>query len=196
LTLRECLLSPSFFFPRLTMRSSSFMALLFALVMGSAQSLLSLLWSVIGAAVFAQWTPISEWVGRTDPFSATALIGSPLLSLLEVLCITAVFHAGAALTRTTRKDMGFTFRVACYATAAAAAEIIPGIGSVIAAIWFLVLLLRGLSAVHGIRVPRALWAIALPLMLAGAAVLGLGAVAVFLGIMAGGFLKDFPLIYR
>ncbi|PYQ12633.1 MAG: hypothetical protein DMF80_16890 [Acidobacteria bacterium] len=58
-----------------------------------------------------------------------------------------------------------TFRVACYAEAAALIRLVPLCGSLLSTAWFLFLAIVGLSEAHGISKGRAAAAVLLPLIL-------------------------------
>jgi hypothetical protein len=64
-----------------------------------------------------------------------------------------------------KKGFVDTFRVLCYTQVSSLLGLFPFCGSLLAAVWHLVLQVIGLSAVHRITVGRALLALLLPLLL-------------------------------
>ncbi len=135
-------------------------------------SLYQLVWHLVsgGPAVPAGDSPAERLAaalqGGTTPlqFGINVVIGpvgvAVLLFLGAGICHLMLLVLGGA-----RRDFEATFRVACYASATALFQIVPGCGSLVAGIWNLVATVVGLSEVHGISRGKAAAAVLLPLVL-------------------------------
>jgi hypothetical protein len=89
----------------------------------------------------------------------------PVLVAVCLFLAAAIGHLFLLLLGGARQGFEATFRVACYAEAAALLQIIPLCGSPIASAYFLVLAIIGLSEAHGIGRGKAAAAVLLPLFL-------------------------------
>lgn len=97
---------------------------------------------------------------------AMQLILGPLLIAVGLFIFAAIVHLLLMLLGGAPRGFEATFRVGCYAEAAALLRVIPFCGSPLSAACFLFLAIIGLSEAHGISKGRAALAVLLPLLLA------------------------------
>ena len=97
---------------------------------------------------------------------AMQLILGPLLIAIGLFIFAAIVHLLLMLLGGAPRGFEATFRVGCYAEAAALLRVIPFCGSLLSAACFLFFAIIGLSEAHGISKGRAAVAVLLPLLLA------------------------------
>jgi len=93
------------------------------------------------------------------------VIFGPLMIAIGLFISAAILHLLLMLFGGAPRGFEATFRVRCYAEAAALLRLIPGCGTPIFIIYILVLTIVGLSEAHGIGKGRAAAAVILPLFL-------------------------------
>jgi len=93
------------------------------------------------------------------------VVFGPVLLAVGLFLFAAIVHLFLLLVGGAPRGFEATFRVACYAEAAALLRLIPLCGSPISTAYFLVLAIIGLSEAHGIGRGRAAAAVLLPLFL-------------------------------
>ena len=96
---------------------------------------------------------------------AMQLILGPLFIAIGLFVFAAIVHVLLLLLGGAPRGFEATFRVGCYAEAAALLRVIPFCGSVLSVPWFLFFAIVGLSEAHGIGKGRAAAAVLLPLLL-------------------------------
>jgi hypothetical protein len=187
-TLFESLFYPSRFFGKLSSGHRPLLPFVYALMVGSAGSVLGFLWTYL----FFSWFPASaslSWLagplGNTSASSA-GLIALPFFISIKVVFASAYFHTLLVLTRSSRQGLKSTFSIVCYAESAEIFNLIPVVGSVVSVVWSLVLITAGFCSVHRMSTSRALVIIFLPLLILGffsilAVALVAGAAAIFSG---------------
>ena len=101
------------------------------------------------------------------PISKLNAVVSPVVNgvlvVLFVFVVAAIIHAGV-LVVARKRSSGFegSFRVAAYGSAGLVGQIVPLIGSVVAFVWFLVLVFPGVARMHRTSIGRAVAAVILP----------------------------------
>jgi hypothetical protein len=187
-TLRECLFSPSLFFAKVSHSHNTGMAFVYALILGSAGSIVGFLW----AYLFLSWLPDSvPWfAGFSDSASTSgaSLILMPLLIAAQIVFAAVYFQILLTLTGSKKQGIKSTFRVVCYAESATILNLIPLVGSFVSVALSLYLLAVGISSVHRMSTIKALVIILLPLLILG--IIGILTLAVIIGFGAlfNGFL--------
>jgi hypothetical protein len=113
---------------------------------------------------------------------------SALAAFLIVRFVTLPFHLGLILTGSGKGGIGRTYRVFCYATAAALFLFIPLVGPLAAPVWGAVLLLLGMKTAHHTGTVRVLLSAVISFLVIGMGLV-LGAVILILVIsLALGYL--------
>ncbi|MFI5183370.1 MAG: YIP1 family protein [Vicinamibacteria bacterium] len=113
------------------------------------------------------------------------VIMGPIIVTMGLFLAAGLYHVVLWLLGSARRDFEATFRVAAYGHAVSALLVLPVCGSVIAMMWWLVVLTIGFAEAHGISRGQSLVAVLLPLVLAccccgvfaGLVGLGLGGIA-------------------
>lgn len=111
-------------------------------------------------------------------FGINALLG-PVLVAAGLFIGAGIYHVMLLVLGSARRDFEATLRVTCYSGATQLFQIVPGCGSLIALVWNLVVMVVGLSEVHGISRGKAAAAVLLPLLLICCCCAGLAAVLGF-----------------
>jgi len=102
-------------------------------------------------------------IGLVD--SPLGILLFPVGVLLMLFFSTALIHATLFLLRGSHKGFAATFRAVAYCQAARIWFLIPVVGVLVGSLWQLVVLVGGLSAVHGTGRVRAFLALVLPVFL-------------------------------
>src|SRR5262245_64364515 len=139
----------------------------FALLVAWPGILAATLWDIALQPYMDEWMP---WMRNQNldqsPLVEIAIaLAAPVWFPVFLFLVAALQHVFLWMVGGARNGFVQTFRVLCYAQVSALAGLVPLCGSVLAAIWHLVLQIIGLSAVHRIGVGRALLALLLPLLL-------------------------------
>lgn len=162
---KESLFDPAGFFGSLRPDRRLWRALLYYLLFSVVGSAFGLVWNLAmgfgGTEVLgAQWG-----MGR----SQLALLGflvAPFAALFGLLLSTIVFHLMAVLLVPDHRRMGETVRVLCYAQSGPQLfQAVPWIGSLVALVWSLTLMVVGIREVHGTSTPRAAGVVLIPIFL-------------------------------
>jgi hypothetical protein len=171
--------------------------LLYAIVVGSLGVIVAAIYrEVFSALMGSTLTTLGggSEMRRLMPFLAGGVglilqvIFAPIFVIVGVFLVSAIVHLVLLLLGGARQGFEATFRVACYGEAAAVLNIIPLCGNLISGVYYLVLVIIGLAAAHGIGKGTAAAAVLLPLVLvccccAGGAILAMGGVASLLSQM-------------
>lgn len=135
----------------------------------------------------AYWAPGTAWILGT-------LVVWPLIFLVGLFISGGILHLCLLIVGATNESpIGFegTLKVVAYAQVATLAGIVPLVGSLIGALWLLVLEVIGLAQVHRTTQGRALLAVLIPVLfccaciLVGVALFG-AMIAAFISAMMGG----------
>jgi hypothetical protein len=135
--------------------ASGFYSALFQSLVGSSMAGVGENPELAAALGFAQ-----SWGG----FLVQAIL-APVFLIIGLFIAAGVFHVMLLILGGAERDFESTFSVVGYAQAPAILGIIPFCGSLVAAIWSLVLYVIGLSEAHGIGRGKAAAAVLLPLVL-------------------------------
>lgn len=147
---------------------------------------------VLSSTLGASWGGRGGDLDRFMPMlsSGMGLLGQilfgPIAIAVMLFVVAAIVHLCLMLLGGAGGGFEATLRVAAYAEAAALFSIVPICGDLIGGIYYVVLLVIGLSAAHRISGLRALAAVALPFVLFCCCCVALGALAGFTGGMLAG----------
>lgn len=167
-TVRIVLLEPALAFSSMKPLGGYGAPLFFAVMLGSLGALADLCYNLALRGKSA--LPLSAM--GLDQAAVGAAIGGaivllPILMAVGTFLNAAIFHLLLVVVGGAHKPYESTFRTLAYCSGSAAViRLLPGCGSIISGIWFLVILIVGLAVVHGIGRGRA----ALAVLLAFAAV--------------------------
>jgi len=166
-TLRLLFLKPRTGFRRVPVAPSFARPLGFAILVGWPGILAATLWDLAFSRYLQSVLPMaSDQQWERNPaveigFALAAPIWLPVVLFLGAL----LQHLFLMMVGAGKRGFVATFRVFCYAQAAALLGLIPLIGGLLSLIWHLVLQVVGLSAVHRVSVGRVLLAVLLPVTL-------------------------------
>ncbi len=137
--------------------------LVFALICALISALLSGILGLIFAPLFAGPGDTGEAFAGGVGGLVGALILSPILTAIGLVIAAGIFHL-LVLIFVRPSNMGFeaTFRVASYAQVTQLVSWIPVIGSIIAAVWAIVLYIFGIREVHGTTTGTAALVVLIP----------------------------------
>lgn len=103
---------------------------------------------------------------------------SPLLALVFLCILSGIYHLGLILTGAVTQPFFATFKVLAYTTGTSVFSLIPVIGSIINAIWNIVILVIGLSEVHRAELWKCIVAVLVPVFLCCCAAMAFASVMV------------------
>ncbi len=117
-------------------------------------------------------------------FMVQVILG-PIIVTMGLFLGAGLYHVVLLLLGGARRDFEATFRVVAYGHAASALLVLPFCGSLVAIVWWAVVLVIGFAEAHGIGRGKSLAAVLLPIVfaccccgaLAGLVGLGLGGIA-------------------
>jgi hypothetical protein len=166
-TAHECLLSPGVFFTKLKPPFNALNGFLYALVLGSAGSVIGFFWTYLFSAWLSPYFPfINEFSGGAAD-SGAGLIIMPFLVAAQIAFAAIYMHTVLFLTKSKKHGFKSTFNIVCYAESAAILNVIPFIGYAVSIIWSLIIITEGISRVHRISRTRTILAVFLPLLILG-----------------------------
>jgi hypothetical protein len=176
-TIRLVLSKPSAFFKSMPIHGGMAKPLAFHLLLAELMVVCQYVWSLFGIGATAEYLGRPEvmdmGLGLAQAAPVMLLLIYPLLLVLRLMIMTGVIHALLLLVRAGGSGAEATFRVLCYAAAPLALGVIPGIGPLIGGIWSIGLTVIGLKQAHRTRASAALFAVAVPILLMLAAIIGL-----------------------
>ncbi|MBI4773058.1 MAG: zinc-ribbon domain-containing protein [Deltaproteobacteria bacterium] len=170
-TARQALLTPGSFFSQMNPEGTYGYPISFALLLSFVGFFFQFLWGIlfnsdliIRVLAALQLSP--------DTISAGVVVGTAvmvpvlMLALLAGLFIqSAILHICLLILRGANAPFLGTFKVMSYSSAASVFLIIPFLGSFVAFVWGLVLMVIGVSRVHSIGIGKSVLAILLPFIL-------------------------------
>lgn len=151
-TIKEILLRPAAFFQKLSLQGGLSAPLNFALIVGSWGILASLYWHFFQLLFFKQkgfWP--ADWILKSMQLGPAIFVGisllAPLLVALNQYLGSLLLYWALRITGRRRATFEATFRVTAYANAAMIVTCLPVLGGVLAYLWNLILLIKGLRRV-------------------------------------------------
>jgi hypothetical protein len=174
-TTQAVLTSPAAFFRAMPTTGGIGGPLLYAILIGYAGIVVSSLYefvltSVTGSTMGSLGAG-NEAMQRVLPYLQGAvglgvkLVLGPVFLVAGLFITSGLVHAALLMLGGAKAGFEATFRVACYAEAAAVLNILPICGGALAAVYTIVLMIIGISQTHGISRGRAAAAVLLPLLL-------------------------------
>ena len=112
--------------------------------------------------VLVKLTPTHGW-------AAVAALFSPLIAMLALLAVSAVYHLSASVFIRESSGFGATLKVVCYGMGALAFYLVPSFGGLLAGIWHMAIVTSGFREVHRTSLSSALAAAFIPCSLTFAA---------------------------
>lgn len=188
-TIRQMISQPRVAFDSATRTGDYISPLLWIILIGLFSGLLQWMWSMFFLAPLAAMMPeeMAPMMVAVTGGGFVNLIYMPLATIVGIFIASVILHACLLIVGgLTNSKSGFegTFRVSSYAATSQVAQIIPIVGSLIALVWNIVLLVIGFSSLHETTSGKAIAAVLVPILLCcvctavGFAMLGfLGAVA-------------------
>jgi hypothetical protein len=186
-TLNEVLFHPSVFFKKMPVIGGLTDPLLYALILGMAGLIFSSFWQILlqGAMQGLMIPGMKAAPGQnifSGIFMAVLAFLFPFLIILGLFITSGILHVCLMLARGARSGFEATFRVVAYANSAYIFLVIPFCGSLLAAVWAVVLTIIGLREAHETTGGKAAFAVFLPVVVCCGLVLI--AIALFMGAAA------------
>lgn len=152
----ESLASPLRFYGRLDWEDGWARPLLYYLLFGVAGQLLFLLWQAGGMAGDGGAAPYLRGLGvPAAEAEAFLFFLSPFVALLSLVVTAVLVHLGVLLLAPERRGIRATARAACYTSGPAVLQAVPWVGTLVAGLWTLFLLVVGVSRAHRVSLWRA-----------------------------------------
>jgi len=192
-TTKQVLASPSGFFRRMPVSGGVGAPLGYGVLTGYLGLIVAALYQLVFRSVLTSWAgrfsegsePLERLLplmGQGVGFVAQLFLG-PLFVLIGLFVGTAIVHVFLMLFGGAQRGFEATFRVACYSEATALAQAIPMCGGLVAAVWWVVVAIIGLSEAHGTSKGTAAAAVLVPVLLVCCCCIG--ALALMFGGIAG-----------
>jgi hypothetical protein len=165
--------------------------LVFALICALISALLSGIIGLIFAPLFAGPGDTGEAFAGGIVGLVVTLILSPILTTIGLIIAAGIFHL-LVLIFVRPSNMGFeaTFRVASYTQVTQLISWIPIVGSIVAAVWSIVLLIFGIREVHSTTTGKAAAIVLIPvavIFVLALIIVALVGAALFFGTQQGQF---------
>ncbi len=172
----DILFSPSLFFSKLSERSDSYSAWLFALACGTV--------GVTAAALIPHikgHESVAHIGGKSIGF---VILAAPFMTMLTVLFSTLYTQLILKMTGSCRRSFGLTFKAMCYVQAPNVLNIIPVFGPIISSTWSVFIWIAAISNIHGVRKLKLSVALLLPMIVVGVMIIMVFFLAIFAGVLA------------
>jgi len=170
-TARQALLAPGSFFSQMNPEGTYGYPISFALVLSFIGFFFQFLWGIVFNSDLITRV-LAALQLSPDTISAGVVLGTAImvpvlmLTLLASLFIqSTILHICLLILRGANAPFLGTFKVMSYSSAASVFLIIPFIGSLIAFVWAVVLMVIGVSRIHSIGIGKSVLAILLPFIL-------------------------------
>ncbi len=163
-TIQGSLFRPTDFFRQMPREGSKWRALFFAVIVGTMAWIVAMLWkSAFGTPAMV------EHAGRLPAMTGVVLyftlVFIPVLVVLSTIFQSAVLHVSLTFLNGARENYEATLKAVSYATSASLFLVLPFVGTPLAVVWRVVLLVIGLREVHRISTGRAFFAWLLPFVM-------------------------------
>ncbi len=172
LTLKQSLFSPRSFFSRLPRSGGLLVPLLYGMLIETVGTYGGYLWGfVFGNPLFSQGKPTG---------SMAILLGGlvPLLVFFSLVAGALILHVCILMVGAAKEDFEATFRIACYTSGPDLLNVVPVLGTWIAALWRIYLTVVAVREIHETSTGRAVVAVLLPVILCCGLLFG-GAIIIF-----------------
>lgn len=186
-TMNEVILRPSEFFKKMRVAGGLTDPLLYALIVGMIGLTFSYFWQILTSGAFENMIPgLQAGLGQNMlQGGGLALLAffSPFIIIIGLFITAGILHLCLMLVNGARTGFEATFRVVSYGYSANILLAIPVCGSLLAAIWAVVLYVIGLREAHETTGGKAAFAVFLPaIACCGIVLFG---IALLLGAAAG-----------
>ncbi len=179
-TTREALFSPTGFFKKVAAGEGYWSPLIYGMISGVIGVGVSMViqWFFFSAFIPAQFHALIPY----NLFLTLSLIGVPIMVAFSIFIGSGITHLCLMVVGGNKRGYQATFRTISYSYCTQLFNIVPFIGSFIASVYMIVLVIVGLREGHGITTGRAALAVFLPLIiLVGLGILAAIMVPMFLG---------------
>ena len=170
-TTKDVLLTPTAFFRKMPVSGGIGAPLGYGVILGClgvvAQAVYQAVFRVVMGTTLSRFEARGE-LGQVLPWLegggglVMQLVLGPIFVVFGLFVGAGVYHLMLLLLGGARRDFEATFRVAAYSHAVSVFLILPFCGSLIGLVWWLVVVVTGLSEAHGIGRGKALAAVLLP----------------------------------
>ena len=173
-TIKRVLGAPTNFFERMSPAAGIGSHLFFAVIVGWAGVIAAGLYSALfnsivgsGVSSFGENPEMAQIIGFTSSWGGyfIQVLTAPIGLIIGAFLAAGIFRVMLLILGGAREDFEATFRVVGYSQAPAVFMVIPFCGSLIAAVWSMVLYIIGIAAVHRISGGKAAAAVLLPLII-------------------------------
>jgi len=184
-TVKESLFAPSAFFRKMPVTGGLADPLLYALIVGMVSTMVSYVWQILFQGTMQSYIPAEMRAAPGyDMFQglgiAVLAVVVPIFIILWLFIWSGIVHLCLMMVKGAKAGFEATFRAVAYSNSAYLFMVIPICGSLITAIWSMVLIIIGLKEAHETSGGKAAFAELFPLALC----CGLIVAVVVLGIMA------------
>jgi hypothetical protein len=170
-TWSEATFRPTAFFSQAPKTGNFGAALLYAFLLGTTASMLSLFWNYLfWDSWWNAWSDLRNFegflidgVGRE--FLGVVALLIPFFTVVSLFIMSFIYHVCLLITGSGRYGWETTFRGLCYSYGPQLFTLIPGCGSLIAVVWQYVLMVIGWREMHESTTGRVLLAVFLPFIL-------------------------------
>jgi hypothetical protein len=160
-TIQGSLFRPTEFFRQMPPEGGRWRALLFAVIVATMAWGVAMLWeSAFGMPAVLEH--VERLPGVTGVFLYFTLVFVPVLVVLSTIFQSAVLHVSLTFLNGARENYEATLKAVSYAASASLFLVFPFVGTPLAFVWRVVLLVIGLREVHRISTGRAFFALLLP----------------------------------
>ncbi len=185
-TIRAVLLEPGNTFATMRQAGGLGAPLFFYVIVGTICGLVGVFYQAVFSSMqsadAAAENPAAAFVGTTLGVGLVIML-LPVFLVVAAFVSSALTHLALMIVGGARRPFEATFRVVCYANGSTSVlQLLPICGGILASVWGLVLMVIGLSRVHGIGKGRAAVAVFLPTIICCGFVLAV----VFAAVMAAG----------
>ena len=181
-TLQSSLFGPSAFFGSLPPGGRAGSALLYAVIVGTISAAVAMAWQKALSGRLSLGGPEFEVPYLSGPVWYLGLAALPLVIVLSAVFRSLVLHLSLTLLGGATERYAATLKTVCYAASSSAFSVFPFIGTPLAWIWRVALIVIGLREVHRISTGKAFMAWLLPFVVlslfVGAMILGVALLAV------------------
>jgi hypothetical protein len=185
-TIRTILLEPGKSFASMRQTGGLGAPLFFYVIVGTICGLVGVFYQVVFTSMqSAESVPenaVAAFVGTTLGIGLVIML-LPIFLVAAAFVSSSITHLALMIVGGARRPFEATFRVVCYANGSTSVlQLLPVCGGILASVWGLVLMIIGLSRVHGIGKGRAAVAVLLPMIIC----CGLLIAGVFAAVAAAG----------
>jgi hypothetical protein len=156
-TVKESLFSPTAFFSKLPSGGSVGYAFAYGMVSITIGYLFASLWSMMLPSASGQGGGFSNFLGT--------FFFAPVVAAIGLLLNSFVFHVCLWILGGINDSYNASLKAVCYASGPQLFHAIPFLGSLIATVWWLVLVVIGLRETHQVSTGKVVLAIFLPIIL-------------------------------